>query len=300
MGRSTGLRSCLSQCGSPMVRCKPLRDRDISLPYYAQRCGHTQARVTPQPEAETFITHFRNSGLRSAVVTQQPNTQLPGGSAVTNFQQRFASCLCAVIAVVLLCTGALNASAGALSADDIAQLAAGGAVIHVAPAEGAADGDITAAIDIPAPRASVWRVLYDCDRAASVMPNLTSCSVLQSGPGNAWDVREHRIRWISLLPEIRSQFRSDYVVNTSITFTRTGGDMRALEGSWHLEPLQGGAATRLRYEARVGFGALIPGFVVCATSATPINPGSREALPASILKPGRALPKASPSSMGKP
>lgn len=138
----------------------------------------------------------------------------------------------------------------------------GDVTITVTPADSPADGNVVAMIDIPVSRAHVWQVLVDCARAPAVMPNLAGCAVLQTGPGNTWDVREHRVHWISLLPDIRSQFRSDYVRETSIRFKRTGGDMTALEGSWQLEPLNGGKSTRLKYNARVGFGAAIPSFII--------------------------------------
>ena len=156
----------------------------------------------------------------------------------------------------------MQAASAELTADDQRQLAAGDAIIRVTPADSPADGNVVAVIDIPVPRVNVWQVLVDCKRAPAVMPNLTGCAVLQTGPGNAWDVREHRVHWISVLPDIRTQFRSDYVRETSIMFKRTSGDMLALEGSWRLEPLNAGSATRLRYDARVGFGALIPSFVI--------------------------------------
>jgi carbon monoxide dehydrogenase subunit G len=154
------------------------------------------------------------------------------------------------------------ARADGLSQSDMQRVAAGEAVVRVDAADSPADGMVVGVVEIPAPPARVWQVLFDCAHAADVMPNLTSCKVLQSGPKSAWDIREHRISWISLLPEIRSEFRSEYVTGRSIRFSRTGGDMRALDGEWRLEPLAKGAAARLTYNARVGFGALIPGFVI--------------------------------------
>lgn len=154
------------------------------------------------------------------------------------------------------------AAAFELSGDESAILKSGQPVVRVSPAEAPADGHVVAMIDIAAPRARVWQVLSDCAQAPAVMPNLTYCAVLETGPGGKWDIREHRVTWINLLPEIRTQFRSDYIKDTSIQFQLVGGDMRALDGEWRLSPLHGGVATRLTYNARVGFGALIPGFVI--------------------------------------
>lgn len=149
-----------------------------------------------------------------------------------------------------------------LAPDDLQRLAAGETIIRVEPADSPADGRVFAAINIAAPMARVWQILFECANAPIILPNLTYCGVLEIGPGHAWDVREHRVRWLSMMPEIRSQFRSDYVVGKSIRFTRVGGDMRALDGEWRLFPLDGGRATQLTYDATVGFGALIPGFMI--------------------------------------
>ena len=149
-----------------------------------------------------------------------------------------------------------------LQPDDLSRLAAGEAVVHIGPAAAPADGEINAAIDIPASPARVWAVMVDCARAPAFMANLKSCKVLQAGPNGAWDAREHRVQWLSILPEVRSVFRSDYVAETSIRFRRVEGDLKYLDGEWRLEPLKGGAATRLTYEARVGFHSLVPSFMV--------------------------------------
>jgi carbon monoxide dehydrogenase subunit G len=152
------------------------------------------------------------------------------------------------------------ASAKPISAVDAAWLMTKEPAVSVVAAASPADGEVNGSIEIPAPPAAVWNVLYDCARAPAIMPNLTKCAVVESGA--AWDVREHRVRWISLLPEITSRFRSAYVANVSISFQLAGGDLNALDGEWRLTPLLGGAATRLTYRARVGFGALIPSFVI--------------------------------------
>lgn len=170
--------------------------------------------------------------------------------------------LAVILALLILGLAPTAASARSLSAAERATIEASRASVTVAPAESPADADVTGVVDIAAPPAAVWEVLYDCARAPAVMPDLTRCAVLEAGPGGAWDIREHRVRWISLLPEISSRFRSDYVVNVSIRFRLAGGDLNALDGEWRLEPLFAGSATRLHYRARVGFGALIPSFVI--------------------------------------
>lgn len=202
---------------------------------------------------------------------------------------RLALAISGTIAAAVLFTASLCILLGAaaraegLTSSELQRVARGDAVVRVEPADGDADGLVIAAIDIASPPEKVWQVLVDCAYAAQVMPNLTACTVLQSGAGKTWDIREHRIRWISLLPEIRSQFRSDYEAGRSIRFKRTGGDMRVLEGAWRIEPLSNGAATRLNYTARVGFGALIPGFVIRNALAKDV-PGFLNAIRTEAIK----------------
>ena len=157
----------------------------------------------------------------------------------------------------------VQAAAGAgWSTEVLSRLKAGEALVHVTAAASPADGDVRGAIDIPAPAASVWLVLYDCAGAPSFMENLKRCAVLEQGPSGVWDVREHVVQWTSFLPEVRSVFRSDYTLNQSIRFKRTAGDLAYLEGSWQLQPLPGGKATRLFYEVRVGLNSFVPGLLV--------------------------------------
>lgn len=148
------------------------------------------------------------------------------------------------------------------STEELSRLKAGEALVRVTVAASPADGDVRGVIDIPAPAALVWSVLYDCAGAPSFMESLKRCAVLEQGPEGAWDVREHVVQWTSFLPEMRSVFRSEYRLNRSIRFQRTQGDLAHLEGAWQLQPLSGGTATRLTYEVRVGFSVLVPGMLV--------------------------------------
>lgn len=183
-----------------------------------------------------------------------------GQSVLTQINEYLHRTALALAFFVLHCASPVGAMP--LASEDVQRLAAGETIIRVEPADSPADGHVTAAIDIAAPVARVWQILFECANAPLILPNLTFCGVLEIGPGHAWDVREHRVRWLSMMPEIRSKFRSEYVVGQSIRFTRVGGDMRALDGEWRLTPLAGGRATQLTYDATVGFGALIPSFMI--------------------------------------
>ena len=110
------------------------------------------------------------------------------------------------------------------------------AVVTVSPADGAADGLVIGEIDIPARPSRVWQVLTDCAQASRIMANLKKCEILEAASTSpaaqpSWDVRAHNIVWTSLLPPIRSVFKSTYVTEKSIRFERVeGSDLTELKG----------------------------------------------------------------------
>ena len=114
---------------------------------------------------------------------------------------------------LLLIFHSVTAVAEGLSADQLQRLNDGEALVSVEEDSGEADGHITAVIDIAASPHRVWQVMTDCARAPKFLASLKSCRVVQLGPasgqGVAWDIREHRSKWMSLLPETVSVFRSD-------------------------------------------------------------------------------------------
>jgi uncharacterized protein YndB with AHSA1/START domain len=152
--------------------------------------------------------------------------------------------------------------ASAFAPEERARLDAGEPVVRVVPGQGGPiDGQVTATMVIPAPAGAVYSALTECANAPEVFPSLKSCRVIETGPQATWDVREHRVAsWASFLPDMSTVFRSDYVPNRSISFKLLSGDIQHLDGAWTLEPVKGG--TRVTYEARVGFHALVPSFLV--------------------------------------
>jgi hypothetical protein len=143
------------------------------------------------------------------------------------------------------------------------QLAGGKAWADVLP-----DSDgawlIHAAIDIPAPPRTVWAVMTDCRLAARLVTSVTSCKILSGDQGKGWDVREQVTRGSMFLPEIHNVLRTDYQPFSVIRFHRAGGNLKAEDGQWRLEPLNGGAGARVIYVNRVAVNLLAPAFVVRA------------------------------------
>ena len=142
-------------------------------------------------------------------------------------------------------------------------LAQGKAWAEVVPdTEGA--GLIHAAIDIAAPPRTVWSVLTDCRLAAKLVATVTRCTVVQADPQARWDVRDQVTRGGLFFPALRNVFRSDYQPYSLIRFHRVSGDLRIEEGEWRLEPIDGGAGTRVIYTNRVAVNLIAPAFIVRA------------------------------------
>ena len=169
---------------------------------------------------------------------------------------------CTTVAVIALALTIAPARAGGLSNEQLARLKAGDALVSVDEDTGAADGHIEAAIEIPASPHHLWLVMTDCARAPKFVAGLKSCRVIEHGPNDAWDIREHRSQWMSMMPETVSVFRSDYVPDKEIRFQRVSGTLKFLKGSWTLQSMNGGARTRLLYSVRIGVAAPVPGFMI--------------------------------------
>ena len=170
-----------------------------------------------------------------------------------------SSCRIAIMLVLTTIASAAGPVAGANAA------AAGndtvGPVVSVTPGSGKIDGEVRASMIVAAPAAAIYSALIECAKAPEVFPSLKSCRVVEGRAGQSWDIREHKVAsWASFLPDMRTVFRSEYVPNRSIMFRLVAGDLQHLDGGWKLEPVTGG--TRVTYEARVGFNAFVPGFLV--------------------------------------
>lgn len=108
-------------------------------------------------------------------------------------------------------------------------------------------GVVRASIEIAAPPSVVYRVILDCDRAARMSPGVKRCKVIAREPDGS-EIREHTVKWGFFLPSMQSRARLALRPDREIRFTCIGGDIRACDGFWRLEPLDGGARTRVTYD----------------------------------------------------
>ena len=158
------------------------------------------------------------------------------------------------IAIAVVFTAG-QAAAQPFSAAARAALDGGKPFVEVRSSPDGASGVIRAAIDIAAPRDTVWQVMVDCSVATRLSRSLKGCTVLERDPQGRWDVRENVSRR-TLLPPMRNVYRQDYDPPGRITFRRTAGDLEVFEGEWRLTQM--GEKVRVTYEARVTAPVALP------------------------------------------
>lgn len=148
------------------------------------------------------------------------------------------------------CLAAYAGAAGAQSYD--AQ-----PVVH---AEAGADSSavVDAAFDIGAPPAAVWETLIDCKNATHFMPRLISCRILETGPADRWEIREHKLKGGLFTPQMRNVFRVDFSPNTRLAFHRVDGDWKKSEGVWTLTPVDSGKGAHVTYHTEVAVNGPVP------------------------------------------
>lgn len=151
-----------------------------------------------------------------------------------------------------------------LSTADAKRLETGEVLVSVEPARSGSGGAIAAVIDIAIPPSCLMTTMRDCASAPKFIAGLESCRVLSQSPDGTTDVREHLVKWLWFLKATRSVFRSNYEGSTFIRFQRVDGDLRTLEGTWHLQAIAAGRKTRLFYEAHVDPGLQLPDAIVRA------------------------------------
>jgi ribosome-associated toxin RatA of RatAB toxin-antitoxin module len=147
-----------------------------------------------------------------------------------------------------------------LSAEQLSQLEQGDILVAVDKADGPARGTVEATILIDAPAQRIWKVMIDCGEIPTFVPGVQACKVLDSGEN--WEVIRHDVKWIWLFPRLSYVFKARYQPNRQIHFTRIGGDLREMRGSWQLTPIKRSNSTLVRYRVYLDPGFLIPQWLV--------------------------------------
>jgi ribosome-associated toxin RatA of RatAB toxin-antitoxin module len=162
------------------------------------------------------------------------------------------------LALVTVLSLGLFGAAG-LDLPDYGRLSRGEVVVSTDPA-GRSHRTVQAAILLDAPAERIWDVMVDCEGAPEFVPGLRECTVVERGDG--WEVLQHRVRISSLLPQVTYRFRATYRRPERIDFVRIRGDLKAMEGSWTLVPVEDGRRTVVRYSVYLDPGFLAPQWLV--------------------------------------
>jgi carbon monoxide dehydrogenase subunit G len=122
---------------------------------------------------------------------------------------------------------------------------------------------VNAAVRIKASPEVVWRVLTDCDHAASFIPGVKRCTRVQVAPDGTWEDIEQESKYSWLMPSVTTVVHADYKRRPQqIDFKRLSGDLKDEEGSWLLETDEHASAhgetTLLEYRLEVEPGFWIP------------------------------------------
>ena len=152
-----------------------------------------------------------------------------------------------------------------LSPETTTQLETGKIIVEIKKARDPVHGksvDIAAMMYISATADEIWPVLTDCARAPSITPGLIKCEILEKADDGTWDVRRHTSKIGFGLPRIISEFRSELNAPYSQTFTRTGGDLKALDGQWNITPVPNTALTLVAYQARISSKSIVPDYLL--------------------------------------
>ena len=133
-------------------------------------------------------------------------------------------------------------------------------MVTVDDSEGVQKGRVQAAILIKSPARQIWKVMNDCDGAPEFVPGLRNCKILQHNDHS--DVIEHRVKFAWLLPTLTYVFRAEYQEFGRIEFRKVGGELRELEGTWILKPVNNGQETHVIYSVYLDPGFFVPQWLV--------------------------------------
>ena len=112
-------------------------------------------------------------------------------------------------------------------------------------------------VDINVAPEKLLSVITDFASYSSFIPEMKECKIVSSGEGT-WDVcfKIHMIR--SLEYTLRLVQRSP----THVEWSLVSGVFKSNNGSWRLEPINGGSVTRATYSVDISVGMFIPKTVV--------------------------------------
>jgi ribosome-associated toxin RatA of RatAB toxin-antitoxin module len=146
----------------------------------------------------------------------------------------------------------------ALSEAQLSHLKTGAIVAEGDVATDRAAVDVRAAVQVSATPEEVFVALTDCERALRFVPHLKRCAVLDTAADGSWQEVEQHVDYGWLAPRAHYVFRAEYKRYSAIRFSHLRGDFHENRGVWHFQPIDGGRATVVTYQARVAPAFYVP------------------------------------------
>ena len=181
--------------------------------------------------------------------------------------------------IAALAAAEASAAEPALSPDDLRRVEAREIVVTTEPVPGHKLPRTRMVGLIQAPPEKVWAIIQDCNRYAQTMPRTLESHELERNGD-----RVHCKAKVDMpfpLGDLVSDTEAVHTIEPGVRYERRwtlrGGDFDANEGSWTLEPRDGGAATLVRYQSLFVPKVSIPAWIQkWATTVT--MPGMLEGL----------------------
>lgn len=122
---------------------------------------------------------------------------------------------------------------------------------------------VDAAIQIKAKPKAIWHVLTACGIAPKYVPNVVSCSLIQTSDDGRTQLFLQKVKPAFFLPSFEHVFRLHYEPYTRIDVTRVSGPIAVMQGSsWLLKQPDG--TVILYHYLEVDPGVPVPRFIVRA------------------------------------
>ena len=179
---------------------------------------------------------------------------------ITTFTHISLKTLSALVMAVLFTSIYAQSSYAQINVQEIQSADNGQAVVNVTKVfnKHGKSARVEGAIKIKAAPKDIWAILIDCKRGPTFLPGLKKCEMLEISPDKNWDIRRHTNKISSLIPKTISEFKNEYAYPDRITFSRTGGDLKALNGTWTMRASDDKTHTILSYQADMTVKSALP------------------------------------------
>ncbi len=121
-------------------------------------------------------------------------------------------------------------------------------------------GRASATVRIHAPREVVWPLIVQCAEALKMVPGLSACEVLETGPNGSWQRLRQVLDYSWFVRGLTYDIRATYDRPSRVTIERISGDLKSLRVQWTLQ--SDGDYTVAHYTVELAPGFWVPRWLV--------------------------------------